>query len=121
MLTLDQIAAQLSVSTGTIKTWHHAGLITGHPYNDKGQCLYPPPGPNPQPAHKNANSANDAPPPPPPLTTPNPAKKCQTHRYHLHQDNIRTPRSDPERCSTQPEVSSAGPVARSVPPRSRRR
>ena len=27
--------------------WHHAGLITGHPYNDKGQCLYPPPGPNP--------------------------------------------------------------------------
>ena len=47
MLTLDQIAAQLGVSAGTIKTWHHAGLLTGHPYNDKGQCLYPPPGPNP--------------------------------------------------------------------------
>ena len=31
----------------TVKIWHHAGLITGHPYNDKGQCLYPPPGPNP--------------------------------------------------------------------------
>jgi DNA invertase Pin-like site-specific DNA recombinase len=47
MLTLAEIAAQLSVSTATIKTWHHAGLLTGHPYNDKGQCLYPPPGPNP--------------------------------------------------------------------------
>ena len=47
MLTLTEIAALLGVSTGTIKTWHHAGLITGHPYNDKGQCLYPPPGPNP--------------------------------------------------------------------------
>jgi DNA invertase Pin-like site-specific DNA recombinase len=47
MLTLAEVAAQLSVSTGTIKTWHHAGLLTGHPYNDKGQCLYPPPGPNP--------------------------------------------------------------------------
>jgi hypothetical protein len=47
MLTLTEIAAQLDVSTGTIKIWHHAGLLTGHPYNDKGQCLYPPPGPNP--------------------------------------------------------------------------
>ena len=47
MLTLTEIAALLSVSTGTVKAWHHAGLITGHPYNDKGQCLYPPPGPNP--------------------------------------------------------------------------
>jgi DNA invertase Pin-like site-specific DNA recombinase len=47
MLTLTQIAAQLGVSTGTIKIWHHAGLLTAHPYNDKGQCLYPPPGPNP--------------------------------------------------------------------------
>ena len=47
MHTLTEIAAQLSVSTGTVKAWHHAGLITGHPYNDKGQCLYPPPGPNP--------------------------------------------------------------------------
>ena len=47
MLTLTEIAALLSVSTGTVKAWHHAGLITGHPCNDKGQCLYPPPGPNP--------------------------------------------------------------------------
>jgi hypothetical protein len=47
MLTLAQTAALLGVSTGTVKASHHAGLITGHPYNDKGQCLYPPPGPNP--------------------------------------------------------------------------
>ena len=47
MLTLTELASQLGVSTGTIKTWYHAGLITGHPYNDKGQCLYPPPGDNP--------------------------------------------------------------------------
>ena len=47
LLTLTETAALLGVSTGTVKAWHHAGLITGHPYNDKGQCLYPPPGPNP--------------------------------------------------------------------------
>jgi DNA invertase Pin-like site-specific DNA recombinase len=47
MLTLAETAALLGVSTGTVKTWHHAGLITGHPFNDKGQCLYPPPGENP--------------------------------------------------------------------------
>jgi hypothetical protein len=47
LLTLAQTAGRLGVSTGTVKAWHHAGLITGHPYNDKGQCLYAPPGPNP--------------------------------------------------------------------------
>jgi DNA invertase Pin-like site-specific DNA recombinase len=47
LLTLAEIAGRLGVSTGTVKAWHHAGLITGHPYNDKGQCLYPPPGQNP--------------------------------------------------------------------------
>ena len=47
LIPLAQMAQLLGVSTGTVKIWHHAGLITGHPYNDKGQCLYPPPGPNP--------------------------------------------------------------------------
>jgi DNA invertase Pin-like site-specific DNA recombinase len=47
MLTLAETADRLGVSAGTVKAWHHAGLITGHPYNDKGQCLYTPPGPNP--------------------------------------------------------------------------
>jgi hypothetical protein len=47
MLTLAEMAGRLGVPAKTVKIWHHAGLITGHPYNDKGQCLYPPPGPNP--------------------------------------------------------------------------
>ena len=47
LLTLAETADRLGVSAKTVKIWHHAGLITGHPYNDKGQCLYPPPGPNP--------------------------------------------------------------------------
>ena len=47
MLTLTQMAGRLGVPAKTVKIWHHAGLITGHPYNDKGQCLYPPPGQNP--------------------------------------------------------------------------
>jgi hypothetical protein len=37
----------MAVPAKTVKIWHHAGLITGHPYNDKGQCLCPPPGENP--------------------------------------------------------------------------
>src|SRR6266567_4532883 len=59
MLTLTQMASRLGVPPKTVKIWHHAGLITGHPFNDKGQCLYPPPGPNPPTGHKDANSAND--------------------------------------------------------------
>ena len=47
MLTLAQMARRLGVPAKTVKIWHHAGLITGHPFNDKGQCLYPPPGENP--------------------------------------------------------------------------
>ena len=47
MLTLAEMASHLGMPAKTVKIWYHAGLITGHPYNDKGQCLYPPPGPNP--------------------------------------------------------------------------
>jgi hypothetical protein len=47
LIPLAQMAQLPGVPTGTVKIRHHAGLITGHPYNDKGQCLYPPPGPNP--------------------------------------------------------------------------
>jgi len=47
MLTLTETAQRLGVHPGTVKIWHHAGLITGHPFNDKGQCLYQPPDQNP--------------------------------------------------------------------------
>jgi hypothetical protein len=47
MLTLAEMAGRLGVPAKTVKIWYHAGLITGHPFNDKGECLYPPPGPNP--------------------------------------------------------------------------
>ena len=42
-LTLTEIAEQLHVSTGTIKTWRHHGLLQGHVYNGKGEHLYDPP------------------------------------------------------------------------------
>jgi DNA invertase Pin-like site-specific DNA recombinase len=47
MLTLAEMAGRLGVPAKTVKIWYRAGLITGHPFNDKGECLYPPPGPNP--------------------------------------------------------------------------
>ncbi len=43
LLSLTEIAARLQVSTSTIKTWRHHGLLRAHPYNDRNQCLYEPP------------------------------------------------------------------------------
>ena len=45
------MAGRLGVPTKTVKIWHHAGIVTGHRYNDKGQFLYHPPGPNPPTPH----------------------------------------------------------------------
>ena len=42
-LTLDEIAERLHVSTTTIKIWRRNGLLQGHPYNDKNECLFDPP------------------------------------------------------------------------------
>lgn len=42
-LTLDEIAERLHVSTTTIKIWRRNGLLRGHPYNDKNECLFDPP------------------------------------------------------------------------------
>jgi len=47
LIPLPQIAEQLGVSTGTVKIWYHAGIVSGQRYNDKGEVLYDPPGPNP--------------------------------------------------------------------------
>ena len=52
LIPLGEIAAQLGVSTATVKIWHHAGIVTGQRYNDKGEVLYHPPGPNPPTLHQ---------------------------------------------------------------------
>ena len=46
------MAQLLGVSTGTVKIWYHAGIVSGQRYNDKGEVLYDPPGPNPPPRHQ---------------------------------------------------------------------
>ena len=43
LLTINEIAEQLGVSTSTIKAWRAAGLLTGHRANDKNERLYEPP------------------------------------------------------------------------------
>ena len=44
MLTLDEIARSLDVSTATIKNWRRAGLLRCHRYSDKNEYLYEPAG-----------------------------------------------------------------------------
>jgi DNA invertase Pin-like site-specific DNA recombinase len=52
LVTLPEMATLLGVSTSTVKTWYHAGLVGGQRYNDKDQVLYQPPGPNPPTPHR---------------------------------------------------------------------
>jgi hypothetical protein len=52
LIPLAQMANQLGVSTGTVKIWYHAGIVSGQRYNDKGEVLYNPPGPNPPTPHQ---------------------------------------------------------------------
>jgi DNA invertase Pin-like site-specific DNA recombinase len=40
LLTVQEIAARMGVSTKTIKHWRQAGLLIGHAYTDKPECLY---------------------------------------------------------------------------------
>ena len=61
LLTLTEIAERLGVSTATIKTWQHAGLVRGQRYNDKQQMLYQPPGPNPPTPHQGRRLAQRRP------------------------------------------------------------
>ena len=44
LLTIDEIAARLTVSTSTIKRWRKRGLLPAYPYNDRHCCLYEMPG-----------------------------------------------------------------------------
>jgi DNA invertase Pin-like site-specific DNA recombinase len=45
MLTLSEIGKRLEVTPTTVKIWRRAGLLAAHRYDDKGQCLFEPPGP----------------------------------------------------------------------------
>ena len=47
LLTASEMAAMLAISTHTVKTWHRHGLLHGHRYSDRNQCLYEPPGDQP--------------------------------------------------------------------------
>jgi DNA invertase Pin-like site-specific DNA recombinase len=44
LLTQEELAGLLGVSVKTLKAWRYAGLLHGHVYNDRGECLYDPPG-----------------------------------------------------------------------------
>ena len=37
-------AEKLGITPGTVRTWARHGLLCAHPYTDRGQCLYEPPG-----------------------------------------------------------------------------
>ena len=52
LIPLTQMAQLLGVSTGTVKIWYHAGIVSGQRYNDKREVLYDPPGPNPPAPHQ---------------------------------------------------------------------
>jgi len=47
MLTLDEMADRLGISTRHVKIWRAAGLLRGHLCNDKNEYLYEDPGPDP--------------------------------------------------------------------------
>jgi DNA invertase Pin-like site-specific DNA recombinase len=44
LLTIEEMAEQLDVSTSTVKAWHKHGLLRAYVYNDKQQRLFEPPG-----------------------------------------------------------------------------
>jgi DNA invertase Pin-like site-specific DNA recombinase len=47
LLTLQEIAQVLDLSTTRVKVWVRHGLLRGHAYNDSNACLYEHPGENP--------------------------------------------------------------------------
>jgi DNA invertase Pin-like site-specific DNA recombinase len=46
LLTLEEYAAAVGVRGSTARRWRQWGLLAGHKYDDRGACLYDPPGPN---------------------------------------------------------------------------
>lgn len=43
LLTIDEIAEQLTIAGWVVKDWRDKGLLQAHRYDDKGQCHYEPP------------------------------------------------------------------------------
>jgi DNA invertase Pin-like site-specific DNA recombinase len=46
LMTLQEMADALHISPTHVKIWNRHGLIRGHPYSDKNECLFEPPGAN---------------------------------------------------------------------------
>jgi len=46
LLTLQEMANALQISPCHVKIWNRHGLLHGHAYSDKNECLYQPPGPD---------------------------------------------------------------------------
>ena len=46
LLTVDEMASALGASRQTIAVWRRSGKLVAHRFNDKGGCLYEPPGEN---------------------------------------------------------------------------
>ena len=46
-LTQEEMAERLGITPDTVRTWARHGLLRAHPYTDRGQCLYEPPGEHP--------------------------------------------------------------------------
>ena len=47
MLTADEMAVMLGITPQWVKIWNRHGLLRGHAYNDKNDCLFEHPGDNP--------------------------------------------------------------------------
>jgi DNA invertase Pin-like site-specific DNA recombinase len=43
-LTQEEMAERLGITPPTVRTWARHGLLRAHPYTDRHQCLYEPPG-----------------------------------------------------------------------------
>jgi len=46
-LTQEEMAERLGITPPTVRTWARHGLLRAHPYTDRHQCLYEPPGAHP--------------------------------------------------------------------------
>ena len=44
---MDEMAAMLGITTQCVKIWNRHGLLRGHAYSDKNDCLFEHPGDNP--------------------------------------------------------------------------